>query len=162
IETDIGDDQSLERNLSTFSAHVMNILAFLERAAPRALILVDELAVGTDPDQGSALAQAVLEALAGKGAQTIVTTHYERLKALPTHDPRFVNASVGFALERMAPTFKLHLGVPGSSGAFLVARRLGLPTPILARSEELLGDRRAGIEELLTAVTEERRRLDAE
>jgi DNA mismatch repair protein MutS2 len=162
IETDIGDDQSLERNLSTFSAHIMNILAFLERAAPRALILVDELAVGTDPDQGSALAQAVLEALADRGAQTIVTTHYERLKALPTADGRFVNASVGFDLERMAPTFKLHLGVPGSSGAFLVARRLGLAAPILARAEGLLGDRRAGIEELLTAVAEERRRLDAE
>jgi DNA mismatch repair protein MutS2 len=162
VETDIGDDQSLERNLSTFSAHVMNILSFLAHAGPGALILVDELAVGTDPDQGSALAQAVLEALADQGAQAIVTTHYERLKALPTSDARFVNASVGFDLERMAPTFKLHLGVPGSSGAFLVARRLGLPGSILGRAEALLGDRRAGIEELLTAVAEERRRLDAE
>src|SRR5262249_37290033 len=162
VETDLGDDQSLERNLSTFSAHVMNILSFLEHATPGALILVDELAVGTDPDQGSALAQAVLEALADKGAQTIVTTHYERLKALPTGDKRFVNASVGFDLERMAPTFKLPLGLPRASGAFLVARRLGLPGPILGRAEALLGDRRAGIEELLTAVAEERRRLDAE
>jgi DNA mismatch repair protein MutS2 len=162
VETDIGDDQSLERNLSTFSAHVMNILSFLEHSGPRALVLVDELAVGTDPDQGSALAQAVLEALAERGAHVIVTTHYERLKAMPTADARFVNASVGFDLERMAPTFKLHHGVPGSSGAFLVARRLGLPGSILGRAEELLGDRRAGIEELLTAVTEERRRLDIE
>jgi DNA mismatch repair protein MutS2 len=91
-----------------------------------------------------------------------VTTHYERLKALPTADARFLNASVGFDLERMAPTFKLHLGVPGSSGAFLVARRLGLDGAVLRRAEELLGDRRAGIEELLIAVAEERRRLDAE
>jgi DNA mismatch repair protein MutS2 len=91
--------------------------------------------VGTDPEQGSALAQAVLEAFADRGAQTLVTTHYERLKALPTADPRFENASVGFDLERMAPTFKLHLGVPGSSGAFLVARRLGLEGTILSRAE---------------------------
>jgi len=162
VEVDIGDDQSLERNLSTFSAHVMNLVDFLERAGGETLLLVDELAVGTDPEQGSALAQAVLEAFADRGAQVIVTTHYERLKALPTADARFLNASVGFDLERMAPTFKLHLGVPGSSGAFLVARRLGLAGPVLARAELLLGDRRAGIEELLTAVTEERRRLDAE
>jgi DNA mismatch repair protein MutS2 len=84
VEVDIGDDQSLERNLSTFSAHVMNLVDFLERAGGETLLLVDELAVGTDPEQGSALAQAVLEAFADRGAQVIVTTHYERLKALPT------------------------------------------------------------------------------
>jgi DNA mismatch repair protein MutS2 len=162
VETDIGDEQSLERNLSTFSAHIMSLVRFLAEAGPTTLLLIDELCVGTDPDQGSALAQAVLEAIADRGAQAVVTTHYERLKAMATRDPRFVNASVGFDLERMAPTFRLHAGVPGSSGALLVARRLGLPAPILARTEALLGDRRAGIEELLTAVTEERRRLEAE
>ncbi len=162
IETDIGDDQSLERNLSTFSAHVLNITRFLASAGPKALLLIDELAVGTDPDQGAALAQAVLEAFAAAAAQAVVTTPNERVEALATHDARFVNASVGFDLERMAPTFRLHAGVPGSSGAFWVARRLGLETKVVARAEELLGDRRAGIEELLTAVAEERRRLDIE
>ena len=162
IQTDIGDDQSIERNLSTFSAHIHHLREFLAEADAGTLLLVDELAVGTDPDQGSALAQAVLEHFAGRGGQAIVTTHYERLKALPTQDERFVNASVGFDLERMAPTFKLHLGVPGSSGALWVARRFGLPPELVARAEALLGDRRAGIEELLTAVAEERRRLDLE
>lgn len=162
VLTDIGDDQSLERNLSTFSAHVMHIGEFLEAAGPGVLILIDEIAVGTEPEQGAALAQAVLEALAGRGTQAIVTTHYERLKAMATSDARFMNASVGFDLERMAPTFRLHLGVPGSSGALLVARRLGLPGEVVGRAEAILGDRRTGVEELLTAVAEERRRLEHE
>jgi DNA mismatch repair protein MutS2 len=162
VQTDIGDDQSIERNLSTFSAHIHHLREFLAEADAQTLLLVDELAVGTDPEQGGALAQAVLEHFAARGGQAIVTTHYERLKALPTQDERFVNASVGFDLEKMAPTFKLHIGVPGSSGALLVARRFGLPPELVARAEGLLGDRRAGIEELLTAVAEERRRLDLE
>ncbi len=162
VETDIGDDQSIERNLSTFSAHILRVNEFLAAARPGALLLVDELAVGTEPEQGAALAQAVLETLAAAGAQAIVTTHYERLKALATGDPRFVNASVGFDLARMAPTFRLHLGVPGSSGALLVARRLGLPGEVVGRAEAILGDRRTGVEELLTAAAEERRRLDTE
>ena len=81
------------------------------------LVLLDEVAVGTDPAEGAALAQAVLEALADRGATAIVTTHYDRLKALPTTDDRFLNASVGFDLERLLPTYELHLGVPGASGA---------------------------------------------
>ncbi|MBI4508142.1 MAG: endonuclease MutS2 [Deltaproteobacteria bacterium] len=162
IHTDIGDDQSLERNLSTFTAHVLHLCEFLSDASDRALILIDEVAVGTDPEQGAALAQAVLEALASGGAQAIVTTHYERLKALPPRDPRFESASVGFDLERMTPTFHLHLGVPGSSSALLVARRHGMPAPVAVRAEELLGDRRAGLEELLTALAEERRKIHDE
>jgi DNA mismatch repair protein MutS2 len=162
IRTDIGDEQSLERNLSTFSAHLIRLREFLEDAAGDALLLLDELAVGTDPDQGAALAQAVLEELAARGAQAVVTTHYERLKALAPLDPRFVNASFGFDLERMTPTFKIHVGMPGASGAVVLARRLGLPDAITARAEVLLGDRRTGIDELLQSVADERRRLDEE
>lgn len=162
ILTDIGDDQSLERDLSTFSAHLLAMRRFLETAGPRTLILVDELAVGTDPDQGAALGQALLEALAARGAQGIVTTHFEQLKALGARDPRFVNASVGYDLERMVPTFRLHLGVPGSSGALALARRLGLPREIVDEAEALLGGRRASIDELLSALAQERRRLEAE
>jgi DNA mismatch repair protein MutS2 len=162
VQTDIGDDQSIEKNLSTFSAHMHHLREFLEEADGATLLLVDELAAGTDPEQGSALAQSILEHFATRGGQAIVTTHYERLKALPTQDDRFVNASVGFDLEKMAPTFKLHLGVPGSSGALLVARRFGMSAELVGRAEALLGDRRTGIEELLTAVAEERRRLDLE
>lgn len=162
VLTDIGDEQSLDRNLSTFSAHLMNLRAFLDVAGVGTLVLIDELCVGTEPEQGAAFAEVVLLAFAERGAQAIVTTHYERLKALAPRDPRFVNASVGFDLARMAPTFRLHLGVPGSSGALFLARRLGLPTELVGRAEALLGDRRTGIEELLTALAEERRRLDEE
>jgi DNA mismatch repair protein MutS2 len=162
VRTDIGDEQSLERNLSTFSAHLLRLREFLEDAGADALFLLDELAVGTDPEQGAALAQAVLEELAARGAQALVTTHYERLKALAPQDPRFVNASFGLDLERMVPTFHLNVGLPGSSGAVTLARRLGLPDGITARAEALLGDRRTGVEELLEAVADERRRLDEE
>jgi DNA mismatch repair protein MutS2 len=162
VLSDIGDEQSLERNLSSFSAHLANVREFLAAADGDTLVLLDEMAVGTEPEQGAALAQSVLEALATRGARVVVTTHYERLKALAARDPRFVNASVGFDLARMAPTFELVSGVPGSSAALLVARRMGLPTDVVGRAELLLGDRRAGVEELLVALTEERRRLDEE
>ena len=164
VLTDIGDDQSLERNLSTFSAHVENLKRFLALASPSALVLLDEVAVGTDPAEGAALAQAVLEALADRGATVIVTTHYDRLKALAARGEggRFRNASVGFDLEQLAPTYQLHLGVPGASGAIVVARRLGLPAPIAARASALGGSASQGLEELLRAVDVERRRLAAE
>ena len=139
VVTDIGDAQNLEKDLSTFSGHMVNLRELLAAAAPGMLVLIDEIAVGTDPDQGAALAQAVLEALAASGATAIVTTHYERLKSLGSADTRFANASVGFDLERLEPTFKLHLGVPGSSGALAVARRMGLPAGIVERARELLG-----------------------
>jgi DNA mismatch repair protein MutS2 len=162
IETDIGDDQSIEKNLSTFSAHIHRLREILLAAGPATLTLIDEVAAGTDPEQGSALAQAFLETLAERGGNAIVTTHYERLKILPTRDDRFVNASVGFDLTNLSPTFRLHLGVPGSSGALWVARRLGMVPEVVSRAEELLGDRRAGVEELMNAVAEERRRLEVE
>ncbi|HEY1554980.1 MAG TPA: Smr/MutS family protein [Kofleriaceae bacterium] len=176
IVTDIGDAQSLENDLSTFSGHVVNLRELLAHAAPGMLVLVDEIAVGTDPEQGAALAQAVLEALAARGATALVTTHYERLKALGASippgeasspgsllgDTRFANASVGFDLERMAPTFKLHLGVPGSSGALAVARRTGLPEQVVERARELLGGGGARVDDLLASVADQRRRLEEE
>jgi len=124
--------------------------------------LIDEVAVGTDPDQGAALAQAALEALAARGATALVTTHYERLKALGSTDPRFANASVGFDVERLEPTFKLHLGTPGSSGALAVARRMGIAEPIVARARDLLGPGGAKVEELLASVADQRRRIEDE
>ena len=162
VHSDIGDAQSLEQDLSTFSGHMVKLRDYLESADENMLLLIDEIAVGTEPEQGAALAQSVLEALAARGVAAIVTTHYERLKALGASDDRFANASVGFDIERMEPTFRLHLGVPGSSGALTVARRMGLPAAVVDQAEALLGARQASVEELLAAVSEERRKLEDE
>jgi DNA mismatch repair protein MutS2 len=162
VVTDIGDAQNLEKDLSTFSGHMVNLKALLATAGSGTLVLVDEIAVGTDPDQGAALAQAVLEALAERGVTCLVTTHYERLKALGASDPRFANASVGFDLERLEPTFKLHLGSPGSSGALAVAQRMGIASGVVERARELLGSSGARVEELLASVADQRRRIEVE
>jgi DNA mismatch repair protein MutS2 len=164
VRTDIGDAQSLEKDLSTFSGHMVNLRELLATAGPGSLVLIDEIAVGTDPEQGAALAQAVLEALAERGVTSIVTTHYERLKALAASDTvgRFANASVGFDLARLEPTFKLHLGVPGSSGALAVARRMGIPDGVVERARALMGSTVAKVEDLLTSVADQRRRMEEE
>ena len=162
IWTDIGDAQSLENDLSTFSGHMMNLRGFLADAGPGSLVLIDEIAVGTDPEQGAALAQSVLEALASRGATGIVTTHYERLKALGATDARFSNASVGFDLARLEPTFKLHLGTPGSSGALSVAQRMGIPVGVVERARDLMGPHVAKVEELLASVADQQRRIEQE
>ncbi|HUQ08054.1 MAG TPA: Smr/MutS family protein [Kofleriaceae bacterium] len=162
VRSDIGDGQSLEANLSTFTGHMTALRAFVAEAAPGTLLLLDEIAVGTDPEQGAALAQAVLEAFAERGVTALVTTHYERLKALGAADARFANASVGFDMEKLEPTFKLHLGVPGSSGALVVARRMGLPGDVVERAATILGDGGLSVENLLSSVAEQRRRLEHE
>jgi DNA mismatch repair protein MutS2 len=141
---------------------MVNLRELLASAGPGSLLLIDEIAVGTDPEQGAALAQAVLEGLAARGATGIVTTHYERLKALGATDPRFSNASVGFDLARLEPTFKLHLGVPGSSGALAVASRMGITGDIVERARQLMGPAVARVDELLASVSDQRRRLEEE
>ena len=160
VGADLGDDQSIERNLSTFTAHLSHLREFLDLAQAGTLILLDEIAVGTDPGEGAALAQALLERLTESGAQVVVTTHYERLKTLAITDPRFVNASVGLDLERLLPTYRLHLGVPGSSGALPVARRLGMPESVLDRAASLLDRGALDLAALLDALGGERTRLE--
>ncbi len=162
VRSDIGDAQSLEHNLSTFTGHVGRLRELLADGGPGMLVLIDEIAVGTDPDQGAALAQAVIEALAARGVTAMVTTHYERLKAVAATDPRYVNASVGFDFERLEPTFKLHLGVPGSSGALIVARKVGLPDAVVDRAQSVLGDAGMSVERLLASVADQRVRLEEE
>lgn len=162
VVTDIGDAQNLDSDLSTFSGHVVHLRDCLATASPGTLVIIDEIAVGTDPDQGAALAQAVLEALAEKGVTALVTTHYDRLKALGSGGGRFINASVGFDLERLEPTFELHLGAPGSSGAFAVATRMGLPHEIVDRARSLVGTQGVKVEDLLANVADQRRRIEQE
>ena len=159
VVCDVGDAQNLEQNLSTFSGHVARLIEFLAAARPGALVLLDEIAGGTEPGEGAALAQAVLEALVERGAMVIATTHYDRLRLLPTSDARFVNASVGFDVDRLAPTFTLTLGIPGASAALAVARRLGLEGAIVDRAQSISGDGPRGLEQLLQNLEAERTRL---
>ena len=158
---DIGDEQSIVRSLSTFSAHIENLRSILECATPSCLVLLDEVAAGTDPEEGAALAAAVLEALTSRGAAVGVTTHYERLKELATRNEHFANASVGFDFEHMAPTFRLHLGVPGPSSALAVALRHGLPEAVISRAKELLPTQALDRETALRELSRDRAELEA-
>ncbi len=162
VLTEMGDDQSIEQSLSTFTAHLHNLLDFLESSRPGALVLLDEIGVGTDPQEGAALAQALLEQFMQTGAQLVVTTHFDRLKSLPVTDERFANASVGFDLSRMQPTYRLHSGIPGSSGALDVARRLGLAPEVAERAAQLLSGKGQDLAVLLSDLAEERTRLEEE
>jgi DNA mismatch repair protein MutS2 len=159
VLTDIGDHQSLMHSLSTFSAHVATVADALEIASSSALILIDELGGGTDPDEGAALAVAVVEALVARGAAVCVTTHHERLKAFAAGHPRLTNAAVGFDRERLAPTFALEYGAPGASSALSVAERFGIEGSVIARAAELLPEGVIAGRALLRELDEQRRRL---
>lgn len=155
VLSDVGDDQSLARSLSTFSAHVTNLSRIHGAARPGALVLLDELAGGTDPEEGSALAAALLEALALRGAAVAVTTHYELLKTLAVRDERFENASVGFDLRTMMPTFAVTMGVPGASSALAVAARFGIPEEVISRAQAMLPEHSVGREDVLRRIQDE-------
>jgi DNA mismatch repair protein MutS2 len=157
VLTDVGDDQNLSKNLSTFSAHVQNLAAILDATCPAALVLLDELAGGTDPREGEALAAAVLDSLCARGGAVACTTHYEGLKALALGDPRFQNASVGFDLTTMSPTFRLAIGIPGASSALAVARRFGIPATVLERAERFLSREALTFDEVVEKLAAERR-----
>ncbi|MEZ4295630.1 MAG: Smr/MutS family protein [Polyangiaceae bacterium] len=160
VLTDVGDEQNLHKNLSTFSAHVRNLAAILESASPGALVLLDEVCGGTDPREGEALATAILDSLASRGAAVACTTHYEGLKAVALRDPRFKNASVGFDLTTMSPTFRLAIGVPGPSSALAVARRFGIPGLLIERAESFLSRETVAFEEMVQELTQGRHDLD--
>ena len=153
IFSDIGDEQSIERDLSTFSGHLTNINSFLEECDPDSLVLLDELFTGTDPLEGAALATALLEELSERGATTIVTTHLEGLKTLALQDESFANASMGFDLERLEPTYRVTMGVPGSSFAIRIANRLGFPQRLVDRATEVVeGEDHHGIDEVIESL----------
>lgn len=157
ITCDVGDDQSLARNLSTFSAHVTNLAEVLKGVRQGAMVLLDELAGGTDPEEGASLAAAVLEHLASRGAAVAVTTHYELLKTLAVRDERFENASVGFDLHTMSPTFAVTLGIPGASSALAVAQRYGIPLDVVDRARGLLPEHAGSREDVVRRLQDEER-----
>jgi DNA mismatch repair protein MutS2 len=148
----VGDDQSVSENLSTFSAFVKQIREVLDQAGERSLVLLDELGAGTDPDEGAALAQAILEELAERGALVIATTHLEPLKAFASTHPRARNASVEFDTATLAPTFRLRYDQPGQSYALTVAARLGLGPELIARAQAHRSEHAARLSELLATL----------
>lgn len=162
IFSDIGDSQSLEENRSTFSGHVQRIVDFLASVEGRSLALLDEILIGTDPQEGSALAQALLEHLADSGNYTLATTHYLGLKSLATSQSGIQNAALGFDPETLEPTYRLTPGVPGTSNALYIARQLGLPSGILDRARFLRGERGTDIEGLLVQIQAAKKATETE
>jgi DNA mismatch repair protein MutS2 len=161
VKAAIDERGDLHQDLSTFTAHLTAVKEMLAGAIPGSLVLVDEIAADTDPREGAALAAAILEALVGRGATVLVTTHLDELKALALTDPTYANARVGFDAERLAPTYQLHLGSPGSSSAIEVAARVGLPAAVVERARAARSGHGGALGEALAALEAERAGLAA-
>jgi DNA mismatch repair protein MutS2 len=162
VLADIGDEQSIGQSLSTFSGHMANLARIVNDASPRTLVVLDEVGVGTDPSEGAALAQAILETLADAGARVIATTHYGLLKEMADVDPRFANASVEFDPETLAPTYRLRVGLPGSSSATAVAARMGLRSDVLERANQFLESEDRKLDRMLHELATSRVALESE
>lgn len=162
IFVDIGDEQSIQDSLSTFSSHILNIIDILSMATPNSLILLDELGSGTDPVEGSSLAISILEYFYNLGALTICTTHYPELKKYALVHDGFENASSDFDIENLCPTYKLLIGVPGKSNAFAISKKLGLPEEILNNASELVKKEDLSIENLLKSIYDDKIAIEKE
>ncbi len=152
VFADIGDEQSIAQSLSTFSGHLRSIVRIVEAAGPNTLVLLDELGAGTDPTEGSALAQSLLDHFIRAGALVAATTHYAELKLYAHTTPQARNASVEFDVDTLRPTYKLSIGLPGQSQAFAIAERLGLPGPIVSDARSRLTDEQQAFEETLASI----------
>lgn len=160
LMVDIGDEQSMEDDLSTFSSHLTNLRHIVEQADKHTLVLIDEAGTGTDPEAGGAMARAVLEQLAACGARTVVTTHFGPLKVYAHDAEGVVNASMLFDEERLEPTYQLQTGLPGSSFASEIAERVGLPQAVIARARAILGDSTMRADSLIADLVSKNRSLD--
>lgn len=160
VLADIGDEQSILQNLSTFSSHMTNVIDIMENADSDTFVLIDELCAGTDPQEGAVLAEIILKDLASKQAQSIITTHYGELKTLEYTDPYFKNASVEFDVESLSPTYKLIIGIPGLSNAIAIASNLGMPENLVWKAKELLITQRDTSSLVVERLQDTQQRLD--